>query len=71
VQTAENTLDAEFLRLVWHSLGLALAAALLALLFGLFMAYGKRLRGRWAWPPRCAWRAWAMPCPARSSPWAC
>ena len=45
VQTAESTLDAEFLRLVWHSLGLALAAALLALLFGLFMAYGKRLRG--------------------------
>lgn len=44
-QTAGSTLDAEFLRLVWHSLGLALAAALLALLFGLFMAYGKRLRG--------------------------
>ncbi|MFP5505209.1 MAG: ABC transporter permease [Gammaproteobacteria bacterium] len=45
VQTAGQTLDAEFLRLVGHSLGLAGAAALLALLFGLFMAYGKRLRG--------------------------
>jgi len=45
VQTAADTLDAEFLRLVWHSLVLAGTAALLALLFGLFMAYGKRLRG--------------------------
>jgi iron(III) transport system permease protein len=44
-QTAERTLDAEFLRLVWHSLGLAAAAAVLAVLLGLFMAYGKRLRG--------------------------
>jgi iron(III) transport system permease protein len=45
VQTAGRTLDAEFLRLVWHSLGLAGAAAVLAVLLGLFMAYGKRLRG--------------------------
>ena len=44
-QTAERTLDAEFLRLVWHSLALAAAAAVLAVLLGLFMAYGKRLRG--------------------------
>lgn len=45
LQTAPAVVDAEFLRLVWHSLTLAGAAALLALLFGLFMAYGKRLRG--------------------------
>ena len=45
VDTAERTLDGEFLRLVWHSLSLAGAAALLAVLLGLFMAYGKRLRG--------------------------
>jgi iron(III) transport system permease protein len=44
-QTVDRTLDAEFLRLVWHSLGLAAAAAVLAVLLGLFMAYGKRLRG--------------------------
>lgn len=45
VATAEQMLDSEFLRLVWHSLSLAGAAALLALALGVFMAYGKRLRG--------------------------
>ena len=43
--TAELMLNAEFLKLVWHSLILAAMAAGLALLMGLFMAYGKRLRG--------------------------
>lgn len=39
---AEGMLSAEFLRLVGHSLALALAAALLALLLALLLAYGRR-----------------------------
>ncbi|MCW9059195.1 MAG: iron ABC transporter permease [Gammaproteobacteria bacterium] len=63
VATAEKTLDAEFLRLVWHSLGLAGAAAVLAVLLGLFMAYGKRLRGSYgvAVAVRIAGMGYAVP----------
>jgi len=45
IDTAEFMLNADFLRLIWHSLILAAMAASLALLMGLFMAYGKRLHG--------------------------
>ncbi|HSJ47485.1 MAG TPA: iron ABC transporter permease [Gammaproteobacteria bacterium] len=63
VATAEKTLDAEFLRLVLHSLGLAGAAAVLAVLLGLFMAYGKRLRGSYgvAAAVRVAGMGYAVP----------
>src|SRR5690606_31822271 len=63
VATAEQTLDAEFLRLVLHSLGLAGAAAVLAVLLGLFMAYGKRLRGSYgvAAAVRVAGMGYAVP----------
>ncbi|MDX8411391.1 MAG: iron ABC transporter permease [Mariprofundaceae bacterium] len=45
IDTAELMLNADFLRLIWNSLVLAAMAAGLALLLGLFMAYGKRLHG--------------------------
>lgn len=63
VRTAGETLDAEFLRLVWHSLGLAGAAAMLAVLLGLFMAYGKRLHGSYgvAAAVRVAGMGYAVP----------
>jgi iron(III) transport system permease protein len=63
VATAGKTLDAEFLRLVLHSLGLAGAAAMLAVLLGLFMAYGKRLRGSYgvAVAVRIAGMGYAVP----------
>jgi iron(III) transport system permease protein len=40
---AETSIDADFLRLVLHSLGLAAATALLALLLALALGYGRRL----------------------------
>jgi len=43
-QTPAQWLQWEFARLAGHSLGLAAAAALLALLLALFLAYGRRLR---------------------------
>ncbi|WP_018954111.1 ABC transporter permease [Thioalkalivibrio sulfidiphilus] len=46
--TTETWMSAEFLRLVWNSLGLAAIAALLALALALFMAYGQRLRPSWS-----------------------
>lgn len=42
--SAGEMLDGGFLTLVWHSVGLAGGASLLALGLALFMAYGKRLR---------------------------
>ncbi|MAT65986.1 MAG: iron ABC transporter permease [Gammaproteobacteria bacterium] len=47
LRTAPEMLGVEFLQLTWHSLILAGSAALIALLLGLFMAYGKRLHGNW------------------------
>lgn len=44
-RTADKMLDADFLRIVTNSLALASSAALVTLLMGLFMAYGKRLHG--------------------------
>ncbi|MBF0470028.1 MAG: iron ABC transporter permease [Gammaproteobacteria bacterium] len=41
--TAEESLDSEFLLLIWNSLELAALASILALLLALVMAYGKRL----------------------------
>jgi len=43
VRTAGHMLDADFLRITVNSLALAGSAALVTLLVGLFMAYGKRL----------------------------
>jgi iron(III) transport system permease protein len=40
---AETSFDADFLRLVWHSLELAATASLLALILALLLAYGRRL----------------------------
>ena len=45
VRTAGKMLDADFLRIVTNSLALAGSAALVTLVMGLFMAYGKRLHG--------------------------
>lgn len=45
LRTAPATLDAAFARLVGNSLLLAALAALLALAFGLLLAYGRRLHG--------------------------
>ncbi|MCU7930861.1 MAG: iron ABC transporter permease [Candidatus Thiodiazotropha sp. (ex Codakia rugifera)] len=45
--TAEESLDSRFLSLISHSLLLAGAASLLALLLALFLSYGKRRRGSW------------------------
>lgn len=45
VRTAGKMLDADFLLIVTNSLALASSAALVTLLMGLFMAYGKRLHG--------------------------
>jgi iron(III) transport system permease protein len=44
-RTAGKMLDAEYLRVVSHSLALAGSAAFVTLVVGLFMAYGKRLQG--------------------------
>jgi iron(III) transport system permease protein len=44
LEVASSSLDAAFWRLVGHSLGLAAAAALLALLLALILGYGQRLR---------------------------
>lgn len=44
IEAWDDTVDAEFLTLVWNSVALAGGAALLALLLALFLAYGKRLR---------------------------
>lgn len=43
VTTATNGLDADFIKLVWHSIMLASLAALFALLLALILGYGKRL----------------------------
>ncbi len=43
IRTAPNVIDASFLRLTLHSLLLAGSAALVTLIVGLFMAYGRRL----------------------------
>jgi len=43
VTIAETSVDAAFLRLVWHSLALAATASLLALILALTLAYGRRL----------------------------
>lgn len=40
---AETSVDAGFLLLVWHSLALAAAASILALVLALLLAYGRRL----------------------------
>ncbi|MCU7893369.1 MAG: iron ABC transporter permease [Candidatus Thiodiazotropha sp. (ex Ustalcina ferruginea)] len=45
--TAEESLDSRFLSLISHSLLLAGAASILALLLALFLSYGKRRRGSW------------------------
>ncbi|MCM8854500.1 MAG: iron ABC transporter permease [Candidatus Thiodiazotropha sp.] len=45
--TAEESLDSRFLSLISHSLLLAGAASMLALLLALFLSYGKRRRGSW------------------------
>lgn len=45
--TAEESLDKGFLILIGHSLMLAGAAAVLALLLALFLGYGRRLHGSW------------------------
>ena len=45
---AGEIFDAGFLLLAWHSLMLAVAASVIALLLGLFMAYGRRLHDHWA-----------------------
>lgn len=47
VQTYPTMVNAEFLALVGNSLSLAIAAALIALGLGLFIAYGKRLQPDW------------------------
>ena len=44
-RTADKMLDAEFLRVVSHSLALAGSASVVTLAVGLYMAYGKRLHG--------------------------
>jgi len=44
-RTADKMLDAEFLRVVIHSLALAGSASIVTLAVGLYMAYGKRLHG--------------------------
>ncbi len=43
--TAAEMMDERFYTLVWHSVGLAGGASLLALALAVLMAYGKRLRG--------------------------
>jgi len=48
IQTAPDTIDNSFIELTWNSLLLASSAALIALILGLFLAYGKRLNGNWA-----------------------
>jgi iron(III) transport system permease protein len=45
--TAEESLDSRFLGLITHSLLLAGAASILALLLALFLSYGKRRQGGW------------------------
>ena len=45
---ASEIFDTGFLLLAWHSLMLAAAASVIALLLGLFMAYGRRLNDHWA-----------------------
>ncbi|MCU7937046.1 MAG: iron ABC transporter permease [Candidatus Thiodiazotropha sp. (ex Dulcina madagascariensis)] len=45
--TAEESLDGRFLSLISHSLLLAGAASVLALLLALFFSYGKRRHGNW------------------------
>ncbi|MEW8264681.1 MAG: iron ABC transporter permease [Candidatus Thiodiazotropha sp.] len=47
VTTAEESLDSRFLGLITHSLMLAGAASVLALLLALFLSYGKRQQGGW------------------------
>jgi len=44
-RTASRMMDFEFARVVGHSLALAASAAIVTLVVGLFMAYGKRLQG--------------------------
>lgn len=48
IRTATHTVDSAFLTLVLNSLLLASSAAVIALLLGLFMAYGKRLYPHWS-----------------------
>ncbi|MCU7849311.1 MAG: iron ABC transporter permease [Candidatus Thiodiazotropha sp. (ex Lucinoma kastoroae)] len=56
--TAEESLDSRFLSLISHSLLLAGAASMLALLLALFLSYGKR---RWgSWPATIAVRVAGM-----------
>ncbi|WJW76799.1 iron ABC transporter permease [Thiohalobacter sp. IOR34] len=47
MRTASRVVDGRFLELALNSLLLAAAAALIALLLGLIMAYGRRLHGNW------------------------
>ncbi|MGF1642652.1 MAG: ABC transporter permease [Thiotrichales bacterium] len=43
LHSAQTLLDPSFVRLVWNTLALAAGAALIAVTFALFLAYGKRL----------------------------
>ena len=43
VETYEDMVDARFLELAWHSVLLAVIAAVLSVLLALFLAYGKRM----------------------------
>jgi len=63
LQTAGDTVDASYLKLVWHSLALASAASFIALAIALFMAYGNRIRGNRAvrFAVRLAGMGYAIP----------
>ena len=43
IETAEEMINADFYLLIFHSLSLAIATAVIALILALFMAYGQRL----------------------------
>lgn len=47
VETYDDMVDSEFFELAYHSLLLAAAAAVLALVLALLMGYGQRLRNTW------------------------
>jgi len=63
MRTASRVVDGRFLELALNSLLLAAAAALIALLLGLIMAYGRRLHGNWlsAGAVRVAGLGYAVP----------
>jgi iron(III) transport system permease protein len=58
LSTAEESLDSRFVGLIIHSLLLAAAASVLALLLALFLGYGRRRHG--SWPTRFAVRLAGM-----------